>query len=292
VRIGVVHGYPGGVLGEVVPLFKSHFGSAMGSGKQWMSWIDLVDLCEVFGWLLKKESWSPVYNAVGLQPVTNRVWSKSLAKALNVRLLPNVPSIALKLALGERASILLNSQKIIPNELLKEGFVFKKPTLESSLRELNSLFHNATYVFIAEQFVPRPLEEVFYFFSQAKNLEKISPPFLKFQVKNQSTASIQEGTVIDYRLKVRGIPARWRSKISNWNPPYEFSDLQELGPYKHWFHTHSFEAVSGGTLIRDLVRYKLPISPLGDWVAQKFVKSEIHKIFQYRQKVIRELFSK
>jgi len=288
VRIGVVHGYPGGVLGEVIPLFKSHLGSALGSGRQWMSWIDLEDLCHVFKWLLDRSQWSPIYNAVAPQPVTNQEWSQELASALNVGMLPNVPGFVLKTVLGERASILLDSQKVQPHKLLEEGFEFAYPTLRQSFDKLRKLFKDATHVFVAEQFVPRPINEVFSFFTHANNLEKISPPFLQFQVKSQSTPVITEGSIIDYRLKVRGVPTKWRSKILNWNPPYEFSDLQVIGPYKYWFHTHSFQTVPGGTLIRDCVRYKLPLSPLGDWVAQKYVRSEIQHIFNYRQKVIRQ----
>lgn len=292
VRIGVVHGYPGGALGEVIPLFKQHFGSALGSGRQWMSWVDIKDVCGIFKWLINKDIWSPVYNAVAPDVVTNLEWSEQLASALKVGLLPKVPSFVLNTVLGERACILLESQRVAPKKLQEEGYAFEVPSLEKSFEQIALLFENATHAFVAEQFIEKPLNEVFDFFSQAQNLEKISPPFLKFQVQSQSTPAIEEGTVIQYRLKVRGIPAKWRSRILDWKPPYEFSDLQEVGPYKYWYHTHSFSSVPGGTLIRDWVRYGLPMAPLGDWVAQKYVRSEIQQIFDYRQKVIGELFGK
>jgi len=292
VRLGVVHSYPGGALGEVVPLFKSHVGSALGTGKQWMSWVDLEDVCGVFFWLLNKTEWSSVYNVVSPEPVVNQVWSSKLAQALNVGLILNVPSIGLRLALGERASILLESQKVQPAQLLKEGYKFQHSTLSSSFQKIKDLFEKATHVFVAEQFVAKSQSEVFAFFSEAKNLEKISPSYLRFYVKSQSPSALQEGAIIDYRLKVRGVGAKWRSKILNWNPPNGFSDLQELGPYRYWFHTHSFYPVPGGTLIQDLVRYQLPFAPFGDWIAQKYVRHEIQQIFSYRQKIVGEMFSK
>src|SRR3954471_20401191 len=98
-----------------------------------------------------------------------------------------------------------------------------------------------------EQFVPLPVNEVFRFFSDAANLQEITPPYLDFQILTPQPIHLHRSSLLDYRLKWHGIPIRWRTKILEWNPPYSFVDLQLKGPYKLWCHTHTFQAENGGT---------------------------------------------
>lgn len=139
----------------------------------------------------------------------------------------------------------------------------------------------------ASQFVPRPLDEVFPFFSDPANLEKLTPPFLNFHIVDVSTADIQEGTRILYRLKVHGIPFRWLSVIEQWSPPHHFVDNQIKGPYRLWHHTHRFEEVEGGTSVIDEVIYRVPGGAL---VNRLFVEKDVRGIFAYRQTQLEAIF--
>jgi len=131
-----------------------------------------------------------------------------------------------------------------------------------------------------EQLVRRELPELFEFFSDPKNLEELTPPWLNFRVLESSTPVIGQGTTIDYSLRIHGIPMKWRSLISTWNPPYEFVDEQVRGPYRSWIHHHSFEEAAEGVLVRDRVRYRVLGGAL---VNSLFIRRDLDKIFSYRQ---------
>ena len=137
--------------------------------------------------------------------------------------------------------------------------------------------------------IPHPLEEVFKFFSDAENLEKITPPLLCFKIVTPQPIDIKEGTLIDYRLKIRGIPVKWRTKIANWEPPHQFIDSQLWGPYRKWEHLHTFEETKDGTLMKDQVDY----SVFGGRLIERiFVRPDIKKIFTFRNEEILRRFAK
>lgn len=144
-------------------------------------------------------------------------------------------------------------------------------------------------VFTAEQLVPLPREAVFAFFSEPQNLEAITPPWLGFHIVGQSTAKIEEGTELTYSLRIHGLPVTWRSRIDEWRPNERFVDVQLKGPYAEWHHTHSFYDRGPDTLIRDEVRYRLPLGRLGHWIAGWYVASDVKKIFAYRNAKTAEL---
>src|SRR3954471_274743 len=122
----------------------------------------------------------------------------------------------------------------------------------------------ATHTLTATQFVPRPLPEVFAFFSEPKNLERITPSALRFEFLTDDFA-MRDGLRIDYRLRpLLGIPVSWQTRIDRYEPPFRFRDVQEHGPYRTWIHEHTFKAVEGGTLVEDHVEYALPLGPLGN----------------------------
>lgn len=134
-----------------------------------------------------------------------------------------------------------------------------------------------------------PREEVFAFFADAGNLERITPPELNFHIITPQPINVEKGTLIDYKLKMRGIPVKWRTEISVWEPPFRFVDRQLRGPYSQWIHTHTFTELSHNqTLVEDEVRYRLPLEPLGD-VAHFLVGRELDYIFDYRRKVVTEI---
>ena len=138
-----------------------------------------------------------------------------------------------------------------------------------------------------EQWLPRPRAEVFPFFGDAANLEKITPPWLSFQTLTPSPIAMQAGTLIDYRIKLHGIPMRWRTEIAVWEPPVRFVDRQLKGPYRQWIHTHTFEERDGGTLCRDHVEYAVPFGAL---VNRFFVRANVEAIFRYRREVLLKRF--
>lgn len=141
-----------------------------------------------------------------------------------------------------------------------------------------------------EQWVSRPIEEVFAFFSDAQNLEAITPPWLRFKVLSLSTKSIVQGTEIRYRLYWHGFPLSWRSEICEWNPPHSFSDVQISGPYRLWHHTHKFQAHGTRTRMLDVARYALPFGIVGEIAHSLKVRRDVQQIFAFRRRRVDELF--
>ena len=290
VRVGVVLGRDGGALQAMLPPFRLGGGGRVGSGRQWMSWVHLDDLVALFVHALENEQLAGIVNGTAPNPVTNAVFTKELGRALSRPTIVPVPALALRVVLGEMAQILLASQRVSPERTLASGFSFRWPDLGPALDDLcgGELFHELIF----EQWVPQTPEQVFPFFSDAYNLEKITPDFLKFNVLKVTPETIGEGTTIDYKLVLRGIPLRWRSVIEEWVPGRKFVDRQVKGPYSLWHHTHEFEPSRGGTILRDRVRFAVPVGALGDVVAGGFVAGDVQKIFEFRHAKIEEMFGR
>lgn len=142
-----------------------------------------------------------------------------------------------------------------------------------------------------EIWLPRPRAEVFDFFCRASNLERLTPPFLNFHVVTPEPIEMREGALISYKLRVHGLPVGWLTRITRWNPPYEFADVQLKGPYALWDHTHRFVEENGGTRMIDQVEYALRLGILGDLAHALLVRRDVENIFTYRNAVIAELFS-
>lgn len=150
------------------------------------------------------------------------------------------------------------------------------------------VLRNPEHVLRASTEVALPIGRVFEFFSAAENLELITPPELRFRILTPSPVVIREGTFIDYRLSLFGLPFTWRTVITRWDPPHEFVDTQLSGPYAQWIHRHRFREVPGGTVIEDEVRYRLPVPLVGE-VAFPFVRFQVGRIFRHRRQAIRTL---
>ena len=132
-----------------------------------------------------------------------------------------------------------------------------------------------------------PPERAFAFFADARNLEAITPPWLRFRVVTADPITMAEGTLIDYRLRLHGLPLRWRTRIDAWEPPHRFVDTQLRGPYALWEHTHTFEPIgSDAVTICDRVRYALPLGVLGRLAHALFVRRDLDRIFDYRARAI------
>ena len=146
------------------------------------------------------------------------------------------------------------------------------------------------YVLERTQVVAVPIEEAFAFFSDARKLEQITPPWLRFRVL-EAPAELAPGARLRYRLRLFGIPIRWRTEIVEWSPPRGFTDVQRRGPFLHWEHAHRLRPVAGGTEIYDYVRYRLYLGPLGALVRTLLVRGWVEGIFDYRAAALVRLLS-
>jgi ligand-binding SRPBCC domain-containing protein len=142
-----------------------------------------------------------------------------------------------------------------------------------------------------EQLIERPPTEVFDFFAQARNLEAITPPWLGFAVLTPEPIAMAPGTLIEYRLRLHRVPLRWLTRIDAWEPGRLFVDRQVRGPYRLWHHRHEFEPHPRGTLVRDRVRYALPLGALGAAARLAFVRRDLERIFDYRRAAVARALS-
>jgi hypothetical protein len=140
-------------------------------------------------------------------------------------------------------------------------------------------------------FIPRPRAEVFRFFADAHNLERITPPYLRLEVVTPGAIEMQAGALIEYRIGLYGARFGWKTQIAEWSPPEFFVDVQLKGPYRRWHHRHSFEEVPGGTGMRDVVQYEVGWGWPGEAARRLFVGRSVEQIFEYRNRVIGEMFS-
>jgi uncharacterized protein (TIGR01777 family) len=286
VRIGVVLGRDGGALQALLPVFRLGLGGRLGWGRQWFSWIHLQDLVGLLRFVIEHPEAAGPINGVAPQPVTNATFAAELGRALHRPALLSVPALVLRAALGEMSTVLLASQRVLPRAAERLGFAFRYPGVRAAL---DDLCVDPSHELLVEQRLARPPQEVFPFFSDPRNLERITPDFLRFRVLGATTDRIGNGTLIDYALRLHGIPVRWQSRIESWEPNRRFVDLQTRGPYSLWHHAHEFEPDGGGTIVRDRVRYRLPLGALGELIAGRLVRRDLEAVFECRRRRIGEL---
>lgn len=142
-----------------------------------------------------------------------------------------------------------------------------------------------------ETYIPTSIDRVFDFFSRAENLNRITPPWLHFKVLTKIPIHMEKGTRIDYSLRLHGIPIRWRSQITGWDPPHSFVDIQIKGPYTIWIHQHLFHMDDGGTVMQDIVEYAVPGNMLEPLIHCLFVRRDIDRIFDYRENSLVKIFN-
>ncbi|HRK06846.1 MAG TPA: TIGR01777 family oxidoreductase [Pseudobdellovibrionaceae bacterium] len=289
VRTGVVLSSRGGALAKMLPIYREGLGGRLGDGQSFFPWIHWRDEVGLLVWSLENASVDGVINAVAPTPTRQIEFHNELCRALDVRSGPPVPRFALKMAWGEMASVILASQRVVPRRAQELGYQFQFSSLSAALQDLLHDLRGRTYEMFAEQWLPQAPEEIFPFFCDEKNLETLTPPFLNFSVIGKSTPEIGQGTLIDYRLSLHGLPLKWRTRIEEWAPGVKFVDTQLRGPYSLWHHTHEFEPLAGGTLMRDRVLYRLPLGFMGDWGGGWKVARDVRQIFAYRRKKVDEL---
>lgn len=289
VRTGVVLARQSGALAKMLPIFRAGVGGRIGAGSHWMSWIHLDDIVGLFMHALDTPA-DGILEGVAPGPVTNRDFTRELARALDVFENAPAPELAIRLLYGEMGTVVLESARVEPARTLQTGYRFRFETVGSALDDLLTPLRGGTWLKTWEQWVPRTPEEIWPFFADPHNLEAITPAFLNFEVLGASTPEIGEGTLIDYRLKLDGLPLKWQSRIESWEPVRSFVDTQVTGPYALWHHTHEFVPLAGGTLMRDVVRYKLPLGWLGATVGGCHVESKVGRIFAFRTREIARRF--
>lgn len=291
-RFGLVFDPRDGFLKKMGPLFSTGLAGKIGHGHQWMSWVHIDDLVKAVVFCLNSPDIHGPVNVVSPEACSNNEFTKKLSQTYKQKPFLPVPALALKLLLGEMAILALGSQHVLPKKLKEHHFTFDYPNLKTTLKDLYS-WHTKPYqqIFSATQWFKQPVDEIFPFFCEAKNLEKITPPLLKFQVLNQSTQNIEPGTRINYKLKIHGLPTKWTTQITAWKDNQMFIDVQEKGPYTEWEHTHTFESYPNGTLMSDKVIYRVPMGRLGLIFTKTLVLKDIMAIFHYRKKITQALLA-
>ena len=148
------------------------------------------------------------------------------------------------------------------------------------------------HVFERTQWVPAGITETFEFFADAANLQAITPPWLHFRILTPLPIAMREGTLIDYRLRLHGLPVNWRTRLNRWQPGVSFIDEQLRGPYVRWVHLHTFTAERGGTLLGDRVEYALPLDPFSRPAHALYARPLVERIFDHRREVIAARFGR
>jgi len=145
-----------------------------------------------------------------------------------------------------------------------------------------------TYQLQTQLWLPQFREEIFSFFSDPRNLDRLTPPWLHFEILTAEFMEMGIGALLDYRLRLRGIPIRWQSEIAVWDPPNRFVDRQTKGPYRQWVHEHTFSEHNGGTLVGDSVVYA---APGGKLIQKWLVGPDLSRIFHCRHEVLQSIFN-
>ena len=302
-RTGVVLGRAGGALAQMLPPFQFGVGGPVGSGTQYLPWIHLHDLVKIIAVALVDDRYRGPVNGVAPEQATSRAFARALGRALYRPAILPLPALALKVIFGEAATVLLASQRVDPRVLREHQFAFDFPTLDSALEDIvggtavaisparsrPDGAGEARYELRARTVIDAPLEQTFAFFSKAANLGVITPAAMRLSIQGR-VPPMAAGAVIDYRVHVGRVPVRWRTRITKWEPGRSFADLQEAGPYRFWWHEHTFRADGPRTVMEDRVYYTPPLGLFGRLANRVFIRSTLRKIFRYRGDVIRLRF--
>jgi ligand-binding SRPBCC domain-containing protein len=302
VRIGVVLGDGGGAMAKMLPLFRLGLGGRLGRGNQWVSWIHLNDIVEVFAQAATDDRYSGVLNGTSPQPVTNRELTRALGRVLHRPTFAAAPVVALKLTLGSAASAVLASQRVNPRRLRDLGFEFTFPVIDEALAQMvydaptviiarivavrpdNAYVrrHHPTHVLYDRTLIDAPIRDVFAFFARGANVGAVTPPDMGLSIRTSGELMIDRGVSIDYGVVAAGIPLALRSFVDTFRPEEHFADAQVKGPFRCWYHEHVFRADGERTMMEDRVWYALPLGPLGRIVHTLKVRRMLQRMFEYR----------
>ena len=287
-RLGLILSDRGGALKKLLLPWKLGLGFKISDGSQWWPWIHVDDAVGIINHAIRSDIPTLAINAVAPEEITQTQFANTLANVLSRPRVFQVPALLLQKLIGEMSCELISSRRVISSN---SGYQFLFPSLCQALTDLIQRARrnqNGLKIFQTEMWVDAAIDEVFEFFSDPANLEEITPSWLNFKIMSPQPLSVGLGATIDYKLRVHRIPIRWQSEITAWDPPQLFVDVQNKGPYRHWEHTHEFQALGGRTLVRDTVSYK---SPGGSIVDKLFVRQDIERIFSYRQRRLNVLLN-
>lgn len=288
-RLGIVLSEKGGALEKMVPPIQAGIGGPLSNGKQFMSWIDIDDLVSLFVFAMENPIHG-VFNATSPNPLTNQDFTQTIANHLEVKAALPAPYLALRIAVGEFAKNLVESQRVSSAKIQTKGFQFQYKKLQDSIAKRVPKLRGFERRLIFEQWLPQKKEEIFPFFSDVHNLERLTPPDLHFRLLSTSSDKVGEGSEFEYKLKVKGVPIHWTSKIIAWSPSDYFIDNQERGPFSKWYHLHTFSDLAYGTLLADHIDFSIPLGAMGFGATSWIVLPDLHRTFNHRQKTIHSLF--
>jgi uncharacterized protein (TIGR01777 family) len=308
-RIGIVLGADGGALAAMLPAFRLGLGGRLGDGKQYVPFVHLSDLLSMVLQGLTDERFSGPVNCTAPGPVTARELARVLGSVLRRPAFVPVPKLALRLVLGQRAEVVLQSQRALPAQLTRLGFEFQYASLPDALaqcvrraaRVSIRAAHGGdrlpgrrqpSYVLEHHSRLHVPHTQAFAFFCRAQNLGLITPSWMRFELTGEPPIAICEGTEIRYRIGLGPLRLRWRTVIRSWQPPALFVDTQAEGPYALWWHEHHLQADGDSTLMLDRVRYRPPLGWLGRLVHPFLIRPALRAIFAYRGEAIERLFGR
>lgn len=291
-RFGLVLGLTGGALPKLLGIYAKGLGAVLGNGRQWVSWIHIDDLVAMIMTSITDQRWQGVFNGTAPEPCPFKAFNAALAEHGRYNANKVVPALVIRLAMGKRAALVLDSARVLPAAAERLGFQFKFRTIGAAFAHLiGDTVGKGMRRLVTRQWVPQPPAEIWPFFTEAKNLTRLTPDWLGFKVKGMSTAAIGEGTRINYTISLRGLPMKWESLIKDWQPGALFVDEQTRGPYDVWHHRHGFEALAGGTLMTDDVQYRLPLKAVGELTAGLLVERDVARIFAFRRQAIADMWS-
>lgn len=309
-RTGVVLGPDGGALPKMALPFRVGLGGPVGTGRQYVPWIHQDDMVESLLRCLEDPELSGPVLAVAPQQATNRDLCEAIGAALGRPSWLPAPSLALRVALGEAADLVLDSLRCTPTRLQERGFQFRFGSLEPALADLLQP-RGATFARIqpadlpdhpyvarrkprhrltAADLVAAPVDEVFAFFSQPRNLGALSPAGLALSILGEVPAPMTVGSTMRYGFSLGPVPLRWQAEVIRWEDQRGFTDIQHGGPYRSWWHEHDFEAVPGGTRVQDRVLFAAPLGPIGDLAGALAIEQTLARIFDFRRRALRWRF--
>jgi len=310
VRTGIVLGLDGGALVSLLPPFRLGLGGRLASGRQFMPWIHVEDWVRAVCAALADERCRGALNATAPEPVTNRDFTRTLARVVGKPAPFPVPALALRLLFGGASRILSESQRAMPAQLAALGFTHRFPTLAGALRDLlvdaraqiervhapldagGSSYlarHPPAYRLETTTELAVTPAEAFAFFSTPENLGLLTPRALGMRIVARSGAPAA-GATIDYTLRLGPVPLGWRTLFEHWQAPERFVDVQARGPYRGWWHEHRFEARGEATSMRDRVLYRPPLGLLGRLAHRLLLADQLGDIFAHRALAIRLRF--
>jgi len=290
-RMDIVLGLAGGALPTLAALYQKGLGMLPGDGDQWLSWISLSDAVRLYQEALLNDSVAGPINAAAPVPCRYLQLHQAFAAIYGPGLPGRMPAPLLRLVLGEAAQVLVTGQRAQPAAATALGFSFRHPTLQATLQDLLGVgpTRDAAWV-TSRQWVRGSPRDVGMFFTDETSLEDLTPSWLRLHRLSQSTPRLEEGTRIRYRFRIHGFPATWESLVSHAVPGSGLVDEQVVGPYDFWRHRQVFEALGDGTVITDIVRYRLPFGRLGACVAGWLVDRDLARILAYRRAAVARRF--